>query len=367
MRWLFFALIVGHGLVHAMGFAKAFSFAELPQLTVPISRRMGLLWLTAGLAHLVAGVLLIDAPRVWWAVGLVAVLLSQFVVMSAWDDAKFATLVNLVVLAGVVYGFAAQGPFSLRAEYEREVGQRTVDRVAPELVAESDLAPLPDAVQRYLRVVGAVGQPKIHDVRARWTGRIRSGPDDPWMPFTAQQHNFLGEPSRFFLMDARRSGLPVAVYHAFQDDSASMRVRLLSMLPVAHASGPEFTRAETVTLFNDLVLLAPAALIDADVRWEPLGDGEARGHFTAGSHTVSAVLSFNQAGELVDFVSDDRLAASPDGTELIPQGWSTPVGRYRDFGARRAATRGEGRWHPVEGDFAYIELELVELEYNGGP
>jgi hypothetical protein len=257
MRWLFFALIVGHGLVHAMGYAKAFGLAELPQLTVPISRGLDLLWLTAGLAHLIAGALFIGAPRIWWAVGLGAVVLSQLVIISAWDDAKFGTLVNLVLLAGVVYGFASQGPLSFRAEYARDVGERTLDRVTPALVAESDLAPLPEAVQRYLRVVGAVGQPKVHSVRAAWEGRIRSGPDDPWMSFTAEQHNFLDEPSRFFLMHARRSGLPVDVYHAFQAGSASMRVRLLSMLPVARASGPEFTRAETVTLFNDLVLLAP--------------------------------------------------------------------------------------------------------------
>jgi hypothetical protein len=28
--------------------------------------------------------------------------------------------------------------------------------------------------------------------------------------------------------------------------------------------------------------------------------------------------------------------------------------------------RGEGRWHLPEGEFAYIELELLELEMNGG-
>ena len=367
MRWLFFALIVGHGLVHLMGFAKAFGFAELPQLTQPISRGMGVSWLMAGLAHLVAGALLIGAPRIWWAVGLGAVLLSQLVIMSAWDDAKFGTLVNLMILAAVVYGFASQGPLSLRAEYERDVGQRSADRVTPGLVGEADLAPLPESVRRYLRVVGVVGQPKILKVRARWEGRIRSGPDAPWMPFTAEQHNFLGEPSRFFLMHARRSGLPVDVYHAFRDGSASMRVRLLSMLPVARASGPEFTQAETVTLFNDLVLLAPAGVVDADIRWEPLGDGEVRGHYSAGARRVSAVLSFNEAGELVNFVSEDRLAASPDGAELTRQQWSTPVGEYRAFGSRRAPTRGEGKWHPAVGDFAYIELELVELEFNGGP
>ena len=57
------------------------------------------------------------------------------------------------------------------------------------------------------------------------------------MEFTAEQHNFLGEPARFFLMDARRGRLPVDVFHAFHDQSASMRVRLLSLIPLVDASG----------------------------------------------------------------------------------------------------------------------------------
>jgi hypothetical protein len=68
----------------------------------------------------------------------------------------------------------------------------------------------------------------------------------------------------------------------------------------------------------------------------------------------------------VDFVSDDRLAASADGSEFTRQRWSTPVGEYRRIGALRVMSRGEGRWHPPEGEFAYIELELVDLEVNGG-
>ena len=31
---------------------------------------------------------------------------------------------------------------------------------------------------------------------------------------------------------------------------------------------------------------------------------------------------------------------------------------------RRAFFRGEGRWHPPEGEYVYIELELMELEVN---
>ena len=38
-----------------------------------------------------------------------------------------------------------------------------------------------------------------------------------------------------------------------------MRVRLLSLIPMVDASGPDLRRKETVTVFNDLCLLAPGA------------------------------------------------------------------------------------------------------------
>ena len=47
MRWVFAFIVVVHGLIHLMGPAKAFGYAELPQLTQPISRGMGLVWLLA--------------------------------------------------------------------------------------------------------------------------------------------------------------------------------------------------------------------------------------------------------------------------------------------------------------------------------
>lgn len=46
--------------------------------------------------------------------------------------------------------------------------------------------------------------------------------------------------------------------------------------------------------------------------------------------------------------------------------WSTPVRDYRNFGPRRVSTRGEGRWTPPEGEFTYLEMELLDLQTNGG-
>lgn len=106
MRWLFFALIAVHGLIHLMGFAKAIGLAELPELTQPISRGAGLLWLAAALALLTtAGLFLLEQPG-WWVVGLTATLMSQLVIVLSWTDAKFGTLANAMILVGIVYVLA---------------------------------------------------------------------------------------------------------------------------------------------------------------------------------------------------------------------------------------------------------------------
>lgn len=367
MKWLLVGLIGIHGLIHFMGPMKAFGLAELPQLTQPISKGVGVVWLAAGVAMLVAAAMLVWAPRLWWMAGLVAVVLSQTVIVTSWGDAQFGTVVNIVVLAAALYGFASEGPLSLRSEYRNEIAARleASNESAP-LVTEADLGHLPDPVRRYVRMTGAVGQPRVRHFRATMRGRIREAASDPWMEFTSTQHNFVDEPARFFLMHAKRGGLPIDVFHAFREHRATMRVRLLSVVPLVDARGPKLTRAETVTLFNDLCLMAPGALVDPKIRWEALDGRSARGYFTAGSNTVSAELYFSEADELVDFISDDRLAASSDGDDFVPRRWSTPVSEYRSFGPLRVMSRGEGRWHPPDGDFAYFQAELLEVRMNGG-
>lgn len=103
-------------------------------------------------------------------------------------------------------------------------------------------------------------------------------------------------------------------------------------------------RAETVTLFNDLVVMAPGAIPYAPVRWTAVDDGHVRGTFTKGSRTISAELEFNDQHELVNFISDERLRASPDGKSFTRMPWSTPIVQYRNFHGYNIASIGEAQW-----------------------
>lgn len=367
IRTVFLIVVLAHGLIHLLGFAKAFGLAELPQLTQPIPRGRGLLWLTAGLLMLATAASLLVWPRGWWLLGALALVISQVVILSSWRDAKAGTVANLILLAGVLYGLASEGPWSLRADYERSTRPSRAVASAEAVLTEADLAALPEPVRRYVRQSGALGQPRPRSFRATWTGRIRSSASAPWMAFTAEQENRLDLPRRHFLMDATMKGLPVSVLHAFDERGATMRVRLLSLASMVDAKGAELTRAETVTLFNDLCILAPGALTSPLIAWEPIDGRQARASFSLRGHTIRAELRFNDLGGLVDFSSDDRLAGSSDGRTFTPLHWTTPLRNYAQMGPVRVATHGEAVWHPSSGPYTYGEFELTSLAYNLGP
>jgi hypothetical protein len=105
LKLLFALFVVGHGLIHLMGPAKAFGFAELPQLTQPVSKAMAIVWLLAAVALLATAGTILVWPRWWWLVASVAVALSQAAILSSWSDAKYGTVANVAVLVGAVFGY----------------------------------------------------------------------------------------------------------------------------------------------------------------------------------------------------------------------------------------------------------------------
>jgi hypothetical protein len=369
LRWVVAVVVVLHGLIHLLGAAKGLGWANVTQLKEPISTAMGVAWLAAAVLVVLAGVLLIIRARWWWVVGAVAVVASQTVIFTLWSDAKAGVVANIILLVAVVYGFASGGPASYRAQYRRRVDAALTEALPNAVVTEADLADLPEPLATYVRRSGAVGQPRVTNFQARIHGRIRAGTTMAWMSFTGEQVNTYGpEPSRLFFMDASMFGLPVDILHTYVGPCATMQVKACSLVPMVNAAGPDMDRAETVTLFNDLCILAPAAIIDAPITWASLDEHHIRGTFSNGAHTVTAELVFNDDHDLIDFISDDRTRSSRDGKLFTPQRWSTPVREYRTIDSRRVGTRGEGRWHAPEpeGEFAYLEFNLDQITYNTG-
>ena len=68
---------------------------------------------------------------------------------------------------------------------------RQAQQARSEIVAEADLAPLPEPVQRYLRYAQVIGKPRVRCAKVRQKGLMRTSPKQNWMPVEAVQYTTL--------------------------------------------------------------------------------------------------------------------------------------------------------------------------------
>lgn len=362
LRIVLSLILLLHGLIHFLGLAKAFHLAEINQLTQPISKAGGLLWGISGLLFIVTALLYLAKIEHWWVFAIPAVLISQALIFGAWQDAKFGSFVNVVALAGAVLTIGTNHYYNIFQTAAKEGLSRTAS-IQQDLLTEEDLLQLPAPVQRYLRYQGAVGKPKVHDFKVEFEGQIRKDDQSEWMTFTSEQYNFMDKPTRLFFMKATMKGLPVAGYHAYKNGAAMMDIRLLSLLKVQYKDGKEMDMAETVTFFNDMCCLAPATLIDPRIKWLESDEHKVKAQFTNNGITITAWLFFNETGQLVNFISNDRYAVGKGGNmEQLP--WSTPLRDYRVINGHRLAGAADAIYGYASGDLTYGVFKTTNIMYN---
>ena len=358
--FLFITLI--HGLIHFMGFAKAFGYGNITQLTKEISKPVGFLWFLTALLFITCIALYLLKKDGWVYVAFLAVVSSQILILTNWQDAKFGTIANAIVLTVSIVGFFQ---LKFKNEYEKEVkiGLAENREIPDNILTEAGIAYLPEPVRKYIRYAGCIGKPTVNNFRIDFSGKIRDHKKPVWMELTSEQYNFMKTPTRLFYLDATMKGLPVAGFHCFKNGVAFMDIRLLSMFKVEYQSGAVMDTSETVTFLNDMCVMAPAALIDKRIKWLEAEGNEIKASFTNNGITISAWLYFNEKGELVNFVSEDRSALGANG-ETIKLKWSTPLRDYKDINGYKLASYAEAIYTYPDGDFTYATFELKDIGYN---
>jgi hypothetical protein len=124
------------------------------------------------------------------------------------------------------------------------------------------VADLPEAARRYLGHAIAPGTPRASAVRLRMHGEIKLG---KWRPFIAEEvivweHGFI------WRARVKLAGLPVTGSDRWLDGRGSMRWKLLGLLPMMTADGPDVSRSALGRLLLEAVWL-PSVLCAPSVEW----------------------------------------------------------------------------------------------------
>lgn len=358
VKYFFLLLVFVHGLIHSMGFLKAFQPADIDQLSKEISRPQGFLWLLATLLLIGTAFLSLYDYIHWPYFAMISVALSQILIVTTWSDAKYGTLANVIILLAVILAGAAT---TFTRNYQGYVQKQLAnsEKINQGLLLKSDLEDLPNIVQKYILHSGALNKPKVYNAKIIMEGEMR-GKDQGWFHFTSEQYSFFADPTRLFFMKANVKGLPTYGYHAYSNKNATMLIKVFGLIPIINQSGSELNVAETVTVFNDMCLFAPGTLIDSRIQWQELDSTSVKATFTNGDISISAALHFDQEGQLRDFVSDDRY----DMADMKQYRFSTPIGNYEFQHAHHLFSYGEAIWHYPTGEFTYGKFNIKSIEYN---
>jgi len=295
----------------------------------------------------------------WWVLGFIAVVTSQVLIIFFWHDAKFGTIVNVIILIVSIIGF---GTWSYYEKYQNDVKTALQQKMyfQNSQLNETDIQNLPESVKKYIRYTGSIGKPKVSNFKIEFTGKIRKDEQSEWMPFTCEQYNFMETPTRLFFMKAAMKGLPIGGYHCFKNGVAFMDIRLFSLFKVQYMEGAEMDLSETVTFFNDMCCMAPPTLIDKRIKWLAVDGNKVKASFTNNNITVSALLYFSDKGELINFVSEDRYSA--DSGKQFP--WSTPLKDYNEINGYKLAGNAEAIYSYPDRDLVYGTFKLIRIKYN---
>jgi hypothetical protein len=358
MKIIFTLIIAVHGLIHFIGFAKAFGYGKIAQITKEIPKPIGMIWSSTALALIIVAILFLLKKDGWSILGIIAAIVSQVLIFTVWQDAKFGTIPNIIIIAVAILSL---GITNFENSFHQDVRENLLrtSRLPTELLTETDIQPLPESVQRYLQYANVINQPKVKNVRIVFEGKMRDKGKE-FFPFTSEQYNFFDRPTRLFFMKAQMFGLTVPGYHKYSDAQATMDIRLFGLFPIVQQSGKIMDKTETVTLFNDMCLMAPATLIDRHIQWQELDRNSARAIFTNQGITISAILYFNDRGQLINFRSDDRTAIS----DMKQYPFFTPVSDYQKIDGINIMSRGEAVWGYPDGNFTYGKFVLKDIRYN---
>jgi hypothetical protein len=229
------------------------------------------------------------------------------------------------------------------------------------IVSAELLNNLPAPVQRYMQFSGVLGKPWIQSVRLKQTGRFRTAAGRPWMPMTASQIYTTQPPSFTWQARFKLFGLPLLrARDQYASGHGHMFGKLAGIYTLFDARGDELDQGAMVRYLSEMIWF-PIAFMGENIIWEAVDDGCALVTFTDGDKSVSGKLFIDSEGRPINF---SAMRYREDKGDFSLDAWSTPITGYAERIGLMLPVRGQAMWHLDSGPFAYIDLEIGEVEYN---
>jgi hypothetical protein len=359
-RYFFVFIISIHGFIHFVGFAKAFDYGDISHFVKEISKTAGLLWLQTAVFFIIATILYLLKKDAWPVIAIIAVILSQFLIINSWQDAKLGTIANAIILLVAIVGY---GDRNFTKKVNKEISLLLSEVVTDKKrVTKEKLAGLPPGVQKWMERSGILGKEMIHTVRLKQKGKLRTKPGGNWMNFEAKQYFNVDHPA--FIWQTKVRMLPPVFMSGrdkFSNAKGEMLIKLLSLKNVVNAGGDKKMNEAAMIRFLAETCWFPSAALTEYIKWESINKFSSKATMTYKDITVSGIFNFSESGDIKGF---EALRYYGNDEKASLEKWIIEVQDYKDFGGIRIPYNSKVIWKLKDGDFTWMNVELIDLEYN---
>ncbi|MDZ7757985.1 DUF6544 family protein [Rhodohalobacter sp.] len=361
VKSIFSLIILIHGLIHLLGFFKAFDIGDVNQLTAAISKPVGIIWLIATVLFLMTALTYLLNYSVWPFLAMIAVIVSQVLIFTVWGDAKFGTIANIIVLLAAIPAIG-HFMFSNMVEHEQTVFLEQVTRPSGTVIASEDLDQLPPIVQTWLKNSGVPGKPDVTFVRLKQTGEMKTTPDGKWMEFSAVQYFDTKRPAFNWSTEVQMMPLVhLAGRDKLTDGQGEMIIKLLSLFNVVNEKNNEKINSGTMIRYLGEICWFPAAALNEYISWEEIDELSAKATLAVNGEEVSGIFRFSEEGDFTSFEAERYYGG---GEEAKLQRWVVEATEHSTLDGYRIPTKLSVTWKLPEGDFTWLHLEITDLEVN---
>ena len=355
-------IIIGiHGIIHLFGFLKAFGISEFNAISQLISKTFGLVWLLTFLLFVFAFVLLILQSNYWWLSGFLAVITSQVLIFNYWNDAKFGTIANLIILVSAIIAYSSFS-FKNKIAEERKILFENSELVSEKVITKETISELPSVVQKWLINSGTIGKSPISNVHLVQELKLKMKPEQSeWNNGTAEQY-FTVQPPAFNwnINTEMNSILSVVGRDKFEDGKGEMTIKLLSLIPVANAKNHEKVNQATLQRYLAETVWFPSASLSPYITWEYLGENSAKATMEFKGAKGSGVFHFDEKGIFKKFVA----MRYQDSNAEEPTEWTVIATKTEERNGIKIPIECEASWNLESGKWTWLKLKITDIQYN---
>lgn len=361
MRIIFLIIVFLHGLIHILGFLKAFAFKEVSALTLPITKPLGLLWLAAAVLFLLYGIFYATNNKYSWLIGFIAVVISQILIILFWKDARFGAIPNTVVLLVSIMSYGHYN-FQKLVQFETAKILSQSKIFNERVISEDGIKGLPEPIKKWLRRSGAVGKPYMSVGKVIQQAEMKMKPgQENWLRASAVQYSTIDVPAFIWTVAVKMNSLlHFRGRDKFEEGKGKMLIKLNSLINVVNEKGGKLNEAALQRYLGEMVWF-PSLALSPFLTWQEVNDSTVIATMTYNGTAGSGTFYFNSQGDFNKFSAMRYKDNEPDAKRYE---WVILVDGYKTFEGIKVPSEMTATWKLEKQDWTWLKLSIVDIKYN---